>query len=239
MHFFRINSIDSNQNHGSHQYCIAMDKPLLTLANIATSMEKKRYRKDPSRLHRHIWKLRKVFNVIGHGINFLHQQGVIHGNIALDTCGKFEDGWKLLNLIGVQNLGEGVMASRMGLSIPPEGIKSRKDQSSTRMNDTLSASPTIDIWAFGKLMFEVVVQKSLIPFDSSETIERQDSRLLKELGNWNEENLRDAVAELEMTGIGHLGIDLISHCLCSREERPQSMQEVMSHGFWNESRVKR
>merc|ERR1719276_62498 len=104
MHFFRINSIDSNQNYGSHQYCIAMDKPLLTLANIASSLEKKRYKKDLSRLHRHIWKLRKVFNVIGDGIYFLHQQGVVHGNIALDTCGKFDDGWKLLNLIGVQNL---------------------------------------------------------------------------------------------------------------------------------------
>ena len=235
MHFFRINSIDSNQNYGSHQYCIAMDKPLLTLANIASSLEKKRYKKDLSRLHRHIWKLRKVFNVIGDGIYFLHQQGVVHGNIALDTCGKFDDGWKLLNLIGVQNLGEEVVTSRMGFSIPPEGIKQR----SARINETLIASPTIDIWAFGKLLFEVLVQKPLISFDSSESIERQDSRLLKELGDWNEENLGYVVAELEMIGIGHLGIDLISHCLCHREERPQSMQEVMSHSFWNESRVKR
>ena len=237
MHFFSINSLDFNQNHDTSQYCIAIDKPLLTLASIASTMEKKRYKKDPSRLHRHIWKLRKVFHVIAHGIQLLHEQGVIHGNIGLETCGKFEDGWKLLDLLGVQYLGEKVLISRMGLSVPPEGVDAgRGVHSSIKIHESLTASPTIDVWAFGKLMFDVLVQNPLLFFDSSETLERQDKSSLQDLGNWNEQHLGNVVEELEMTGIGPLGIDLISHCLSRREERPQSMQEVLSHSFWNEKR---
>ena len=38
-------------------------------------------------------------------------------------------------------------------------------QLEVKMHETLKASPSIDAWAYGKLMYEVLVGEPLIPFD--------------------------------------------------------------------------
>jgi serine/threonine protein kinase len=210
------------------------------LKKIASSMTKQNYRNDPNRLDAYLGKIQKIFKTIGSSIHYLHRQNVVHGNLNLESCGKFEDGWKLTGLIGAQSIGNPMTTLHMDTAAPPEAITFiGKQQQNAQLFETYPVSPGIDIWAFGKLMFEVLVGKPLIPRDTEKHI-RNDHRYLTILGCWNEDDLVQAVSMMEDTGNGTLAADLISHCLCKRpEQRPQSMEEVLSHPFWAASSSQR
>eukprot|EP00957_Ditylum_brightwellii_P054095 4097492-Ditylum_brightwellii.AAC.1 len=74
------------------------------------------------------------------------------------------------------------------------------------------ADPSIDIWAFGKMMYEALTGEKLIDFKSSNTIE-EDQESLIALGEWDKGSLCEFFGNLEDLGIGMLGVDLITHCL--------------------------
>ncbi len=231
MRFFRVHDIESTSKA---QCCISTEIPELTLSNIIANMDRSKYLNDHERLNRYINKLRKVFKMIGEGINHLHLQGVIHGHLDMHTCGKFNDGWKVLDLIGSATIGSTITVKRTGYISPPEAVGTVEEPMRS-----IVANVSLDIWAFGKLMYEVLVGKQLIQIDqiNSHKMVETDGIFLHKLRNWNEDDLSLVVAEVESAGVGTLAADLISHCLCPfPEHRPKDMRDVLSHPYWNESK---
>ena len=172
---------------------------------------------------------------IAKGIEHLHNQGVVHGRICLDACGKFEKGWKLTDLIGVQFIGHKLPLSRYSNCAPPEAVQvldnsAQCDNFCSRhtLCETMTATESLDIWAFGSLMYEALVGKPIF-----ETLELKDTQTILKLGTWDDDNLRYIIAKVETCGIGTIGADLISHCLCPHpEDRPKSMGDIIGHPFW-------
>jgi len=222
------------------EHCVIIESPLLTLKSIVSSMAKQNYRTDHDRFEAYLEKIQKVFRKIGHSISMLHRQSIIHGNLQLDSCGKFEDGWKLTGLIGCQMNGNPMATAHMDAAVPPEVVTFKGAQRDTpQLLESYPASPALDIWAFGKLLYEVFVGKPLIPRESGKKME-DDKRYLHILGGWSEENLFQVVSNVEDSGNGTLAADLISHCLCKRPElRPKSMEDVLSHPYWSASPTQR
>ncbi len=234
MRFFHVDEQESS-NKSHNQFCIAIYDATVTLSAIISSMDRNDIRNDYERINRYIAKLRRVFRVIGEGIYHLHQQGVVHGHIDADSCGKFDDGWKLVGLIGAQNMGQPMSIHRIGRSAPPEAIQVIGRTSRVSIQDHLPAVASIDIWGFGKLMYEVLVGKQILPVDSHKMVD-EDVTFLRNLKNWDEDSLGTVVAEIEEAGAGTLAADLISHCLCPfSEHRPKSMKEILAHPYWNEN----
>lgn len=213
--------VDSNQHY------ISIMSPLLTLRTIVTSMNKRNYRDDVDSFERYINKIHKVFRTVAEALHYLHQKGIVHGNIAPESCGKYEDGWKLKGLIGCQQIGKMISASRMETNAPPEAVSVFALDNGKReytMSSSILASPAIDIWAFGKLMYEVLLGKRLIPHD----------QLAYSLGRWNEDNLSQIVSDLEERGVSTLATDMITHCLCPRPgSRPKTVEDVLNHSYWS------
>ena len=230
--FFETEATDSKLER-----CIIVESPSITLQTIVSSMAKKEYRSDSDRLQAYLAKIRKVLKTVGVSIRFLHNQNIIHGNIHSLCCGKFENGWKLSEFLGIQSIGDQMSTSHMLHSIPPEYITFQGGK--CHVSRKIAASISLDIWAFGKLMFEVLVGKPLLPHDLSAD-RKSDQRFLQSLVNWNQDDLTYVVTEVENSGNGTLAADLISHCLCNRPElRPKSMDEVLSHSFWTSSSTQR
>jgi serine/threonine protein kinase len=178
----------------------------------------------------------------------LHEVGVVHGDVCLENCGKFEDKWKLMSSLGMQPIGKRFDSARMGESSPPEAVEmlhnvveTRGQESSSRratFKGDIVAGPAVDMWAFGKLIYEVLTGEPLIRFDSNKDT-RYDNRALLKLVGWNEGDLRNVVNSLEDSGVSNLGVDLVSHCLLpDPSERPSTMDEILDHPFWKDMRRK-
>ena len=259
MRFFHVGELESSTKM-KNQYCIAIDKPILTLADIISNVDRKKYLNDHNRMSRYMTKLRKVFWMIGEGIQYLHEQGIIHGHIVAKTCGKFDDGWKLLDLIGSCEIEEQLSSNRFGSSIPPEAVETIANHNGRnnggkkkRLVEHMSASVSIDIFSFGKLMYEVFTGNKLIQEHNANSHKmvgkvngqiddnnnhQHDLESIEVLGNWDEENLSVVVSEIECSGVGTLAADLISHCLCPHaQSRPKSMNEVLAHPYWSSNDV--
>ena len=215
------------------QYCLAVERPILTLSTIVSGITNDdKYKHDRERFMRYLSKVCTVLRLIGKGIRHMHKVGVIHGNIGMHNCGKFEDRWKVMGLTGMKQIGENFTLARLDSSAPPEAVEFSGEGSGQ-----IIASPAIDIWGFGKLMYEVLLGETL--FDIDTNVKGQSNKsILTVLGAWNEDDLRYVVEKIESIGIGKVAADLISHCLCPfPEDRPANMEEVLSHPFWKHLRM--
>jgi len=64
-----------------------------------------------------------VLRQIAKAIHHLHVHDIIHGNISIQTCGKFGPVyWKLMDVLGSKFSGEYFTQSRMNINSPPECI---------------------------------------------------------------------------------------------------------------------
>lgn len=88
------------------------------------------------------------------------------------------------------------------------------------------ATPAIDIWAFGKLSYELLSGHQFIHFNTQQNF-------AKFLAHWSDESLLNIINDLDKSPAGSLAADLISRCLSPYpHDRPRSMKEVMSHSLW-------
>ena len=242
-------SSDDSSDNAPQQFCVAIELPSLTLERVVGGMLKSdELHRNPDMRTRYFSKVCMVLRLIAKSLRHLHEVGVVHGDVCLENCGKFDDKWKLLKTIGMQPIGKRFSSSWMGESSPPEAVELLRNVVETRGLEATSrhvtfkggfvAEPSIDVWAFGKLTFEVFTGEPLIQFDPEKET-RHDNRALLVLVNWNEDDLRECIDIMKDSGVSTLGIDLVSHCLLpDPTERPASMDEILEHPFWKDMRRK-
>eukprot|EP00978_Attheya_sp_CCMP212_P014915 scaffold38298_cov49-Attheya_sp.AAC.1 len=223
------------------QFCIAVEQPSTTLARIVDKFTNNpEYRAEREMFNKYLSKVGLVLRIIAKTIKELHARGIVHGNIGMRTCGKFGDEWKLMESIGCRMNNEEFQSSHLNENSPPEAVDFREDKQNNVaiFRSSLPAHYSVDLWAFGKLAFEVLVGEPLIPFDSTQNV-HDDSEALAAISSWNETDLRQVIRKLEDTGMSSLGADMITHCLCANPiDRPESIDEVLNHPFWRDTKRK-
>ena len=184
----------------------------------------------------------KMFSVLQHiarSLGYLHSIGFVHGNVSLETCGKYDDDWKLSDILGMQRVGQHFEPGRFSQSASPETIEPLSnalvDQYTFRTD--VITHPCIDVWAFGKLAFEALVGESLIAFeDHNERDQSQESAALMKTMRWNDFDLEGVRQKTRRAGVSKIASDLITQCLSPETDDRPSMEEI-SHSLWKESQA--
>jgi serine/threonine protein kinase len=240
---FSVNEDGSQLQGAPQQYCISIECPQLTLDKVVDGMIKNGgYRHDPDLRRKYAAKVCAVLRLIGKALRHLHASGGVHGDVCMENCGNFDHAWKLLGRMDVQRIGETFNPSRYHHSFPPEALQLDEqeggicdsDDAPVSFRTTLIADPSLDIWAFGKLAYESVLGKPLVEFDKTKR-PKDDVVSLLEVMEWDEFSMKDIFTDLLDSGIPESGAELIVSCLFPRpEDRPGSMDYILSHPFWKE-----
>eukprot|EP00535_Pseudo-nitzschia_heimii_P011714 CAMPEP_0197194038 /NCGR_PEP_ID=MMETSP1423-20130617/28542_1 /TAXON_ID=476441 /ORGANISM="Pseudo-nitzschia heimii, Strain UNC1101" /LENGTH=1808 /DNA_ID=CAMNT_0042647399 /DNA_START=40 /DNA_END=5466 /DNA_ORIENTATION=+ len=251
---------DSAREPQQQQRCVAIERPKLTLKEVVDRMAKNGgYNSgNPEKRLKYSAKICAVLRLIAKALLHLQEAGVVHGNICMETCGKFEDSsWKLLERLGVQTIGKPFDPARFLHSFPPESLESLSAETDAQEKDgetvfdsdrpmvsfsnDFVADVSIDIWAFGKICYESLVGKPLIEFDSESNDTPSDDVLaLLQTSEWNMSNMESVFADLLESGIEESGADMITSCLFpSPSDRPGGMEEILENQFWEDIRKHR
>jgi hypothetical protein len=221
---------DAELNGSLMRYCISADIPVMSLANVLDGMSYHRRIK-------HFRKSRYILRAIAKSLGKLHGENIIHGSVHSHNVGKFGKRWKLRGLLGSVVTGELFSASRLGLHSPPEAFvlarcKANHEHHIAALAPSLVAEPTVDVWAFGKLMYEVLAGESLF----KDFMEKDDNHhASKCILTWNDNHLGKVSRKLSSEGIAATGVDLILSCLCPlRSSRSLTMSDVLDHPFWTD-----
>ncbi|KAL7537516.1 hypothetical protein ACHAXR_007868 [Thalassiosira sp. AJA248-18] len=238
MSYFTAAEIEANSPCGvAIQYCVAVNKSMMSLANVVAGMPNyHRYRSDSTILGRYFGKSRSIIRPIAQALTQMHAIDIIHGLVDSNHIGKFGGRWKILGLPGSIIRGENFAPCRLGLHSPPEAFvlahsKRSRGFSHTSFAPSVKAEPSVDVWAFGKLMYEVLVGESLFMVFSDNDNFCASRCIL----TWNDENLKKVSNKLLDERIGSTGVDLISCCLCPKKSaRTKSMSDILQHPFWRD-----
>lgn len=235
--------------HGSsdvpQQRCVSIERPQLTLDKVVSGMlNNGGYKNNLDMRNKYSAKMCGVLRLIGKGLLHFHSAGVVHGNLCMKTCGKFEDTWKILDRLEVQPIGATFNPSRFQQTFPPESLQLAEevggiydsDDAAVAFSTAMVAHPSIDIWSFGQTCYETLVGKPLIECDVDKT-PSEDVVSMLQIMEWNESNMQEVFSNLLEAGIEESGADLITSCLFPLpQDRPSSMDEVLDHPFWKDMR---
>ncbi|KAG7368774.1 ankyrin repeat domain protein [Nitzschia inconspicua] len=221
--------------------CVAIERPQLTLDKVVSGMQRNGgYQNDFEMKMKYCAKVCSVLRLIGKALRHLHESGIVHGNLRMETCGKFTDSWKLLERLDVHVAGESFDASQFRYTFPPEslqlseqnGITYDSDSAPVSFVENLIALPSIDIWAFGQVCYEALMGRPLVEYDRTKR-PSEDVAALLQIMEWDQSNMQSVFSDLLESGIEESGADMITSCLFPNpEDRPASMQEVLDHPFW-------
>lgn len=222
MEFFSLDENEQIPNDLQAKHCVSIRTPSMTLARVVAGMPKHhKYRHDVNSLGRYFSKVKLILLRIAKALSHLHDSGIVHGLVDANHIGKYPDGWKLTGLLGSISKGFSLPSSRVGLHLPPEVFLT---------TDPLIALPTIDIWSFGKLIYEVLVGESLF------TSFQEEGNDLTTILSWNDRRHAIIADQLFRARIGSSGIDLVTRCLrMKKEERLSSMTHILQHPFWHDA----
>lgn len=225
----------------AHKLCVAIVRPQMTLDKVVESMQRNGgYKNDFGMRMKYSAKVCSVLRLIGKALQHLHESGTVHCNLCTETCGKFEDGWKLLERLGVVMAGDPLDPSRFRRTFPPESLQLAEQQGAMYDSDhapisfveTLTARPSIDIWAFGQVCYESLMGRPLVEYDRMKS-PSEDVAALLQIMEWDQSNMQHVFSDLLESGIEESGADMITSCLFPNPvDRPASMQEVLDHPFW-------
>ena len=205
--------------------------------------KKEGYQYDTELRKKYAAKMCAVLRLIAKAIRHLHECGAVHGNICMENCGKFEQTWKLLDIMGSQRSGALIPPSRYQRSFPPEVLQLDDSEGAICDSDNTAvsfkavpASPAMDIWAFGKLAYEALVGKPLVDFDSSK-VPIEDVVSLLQILEWDQSNMKAVFTDLLESGVTDSCAELITSCLFPHpEDRPVSMDAIIQDPFWKDMR---
>ena len=237
---FVVGERDSYESAGCQQYCVAVERPSLTLDRVVAGMLKNEACRGNSELRqRYNAKIFSVLRLIAQALHRLHSFGIVHGNVSAEKCGKFDDTWKLLGTLKLQKVGEKFDSANFGMSVPPEAVEPKSTsvalvdrQAAFRTN--VDVDPSTDIWGFGKLAYDVLVGQPLIEFDTRKEL-GQDHRALLKILNWSTLDLVEVRRSLRKVGVSDQGVDLIAKCLShDADSRPSSMNEILRSDLWQD-----
>jgi serine/threonine protein kinase len=247
IHVFSINDY-RGQALGANQqkYCISIERPSLTLDRVVDGMLRNDgYRQDPDLRRRYAGKVCTVLRMVAKSLRHIHSLGLIHGDLSMENCGKFDEAWKVMGCIGLQRIGQKVDLSRWKRSFPPESVMIGEDEQGgiydadnvpVTFTRDFVANPSADVWAFGKLAFEMLVGRSLVDHDPSKN-PRSDRVAMLQVMEWDEDNLKTVFESLLDASIPDSGADLFASCLFpTPAERPKSMDEILASPFWKDMR---
>jgi serine/threonine protein kinase len=219
----------------AQQYCLSIEQPSLSLAGVLTGMLKNEdCQKDLKIRMRYTVKVFLVLRLVAKSLRYIHSIGIVHGNVHPETCCKFGNEWKLASTIGMQRSGDFLNPTRFSHAAPPEAIESvhRLAGKSALIRRDVVADPSMDVWGFGKLAFDVLVGESLIAL-KGRAIEDDGVALMTVL-NWDDFNLEDVRQRLGRVGIFESGTDLILHCLSTDPRDRPSMDDILDHPVWKD-----
>lgn len=214
---------------------ISAKKPSTSLPNVIEGMSHERRIK-------HFRTSRSILRGIAKSLSKLHGQGIIHGSLSIQNVGNFGKYWKLMDLPGSVAINEIFTACRLGVHSPPEAFitarcKTNHERNIASIAPTLAADPTVDVWAFGKLMYEVLVGESLFKIFSVESSFLKSSMCIHA---WNDYHLKKISKKIISEGINSSGVNLILICLFPLlSERCKSMSDILNHPFWTDRNVPR
>jgi serine/threonine protein kinase len=224
---------------GPKQYCVAIERPNLTLTGVVNGMLGNEECQSNSEVRkRYTGKVFSVLRLVAKALRHLHSLGIVHGNVCMESCGKYEDKWKLGDILGIQKIDTVFEASRFAESAPPEGIEplsnaAMKHQATFRTN--AKTHPSIDVWGFGKMAFEVLTGEALVEFETGEGVVH-DHRALMDIMHWSDFNLEEVRHHLKRAGVSKLGMDVVVHCLSPDPKARPTMEEILQHPVWKELR---
>jgi len=218
-----------------------MEQPSLTLDRVVAGMLKNDACRENSELRqKYAVKIFSVLRVVAKALRRLHSLGVVHCNLSPEFCGKFGDRWKLLGILRFHRIGDTIDYSSFGQAAPPEALDPQIStnnhaldrQAAFRTN--VKVDPSIDIWCFGKLAYDVLVGEPLVPFDSrKETRQYRKGLNSPRILHLSTLDLVEARRSLRGVGVPLAGVDLITRCLSQEpDSRPSSMTEIVRSDIW-------
>ena len=174
-------------------------------------------------------RLRKLAQDILMGLQVLHQQGVVHRDLKPQNI-IYKDGKPKLIDFGVsgrKNVKMTQHAQVLGTDVylAPEWFNAEQKEVFSRL-------PTIDIYSFGLLMFEVITggsnPYSSVP-DSNDKRDAYDEKLKAYYDNVQHNRYQNLIAYYEAGKISDFWASLIQKCLfVSPEKRFQQVSEIIS-----------
>lgn len=171
---------------------------------------------------------------IGISLLHLHENGLVHTDFGPHSVGKFGPLFKMLGVGGCVRIGDDT-DPKHGIYHPPEAIsvenvtvdgKERK----TAKVISITASPAIDLWAFGHMVYESVVGAPLSAY--SHRGQRVKSSNLAKISRWDDNSLQRALRHVD--GEDTLARNVISKLLHpDPEQRFQSIREAIADPFFS------
>jgi len=235
---------NNSNEEAPRQSCVAIERPQLTLDKVVDGMSKNGGYDNRDLRLKFSSKICSVLRLIGKALRHLHLSGVVHGNVCMETCGKFEDSWKILERLEVQAIGKPFDPTRFRHAFPPESLELSlehedmiydSDSGAITFKKDMTSEISIDIWMFGAICYESLVGRPLIEFDTNNESSSDDVVALLQTMEWDESNMEDVFADLLDAGINEGGADMITSCLFPRpEQRSSSMDEILENPFWKD-----
>jgi hypothetical protein len=135
-------------------FFVSVEQPNLTLRGVMKGMlQNEECQIDSKVRQRYALKVFSVLRMVAKAIDHLHSLGIVHGKVNLDTCCKYNDSWKLADVLRSQEIGAGMRISRLSSCSPPESVEALRSGDrglQASFKSDYVCSPAMDAWAFGK-----------------------------------------------------------------------------------------
>lgn len=171
---------------------------------------------------------------IGVSLLHLHENGLVHTDFGPHNVGKFGPLFKMLGVGGCVRIGDET-DPKHGIYHPPEAVSVEnvvvdgKERKTARVIP-ITASPAIDLWAFGHMVYESVVGTPLSAY--SHRGQRVKSSNLAKIARWDDQSLQRALRYVDADDT--LARDVISKLLNpDPEQRFKSVREAIADPFFN------
>lgn len=223
-------SVHHTVHHGAYQnasadaaYCITMDGADCTVEHQMLDL-RRAGKAFPSN------ELKRIAVSLLH----LHENGLVHTDFGPHSVGKFGPLWKLLGVGGCVPIG-GVTDPKHGIYHSPEAIDVSTvevdgQERKTAKVVSITASPAVDLWAFGHMVYEAVVGAPLSAY--SHRGQRVKSANLAKIARWDESSLKRALKHIDESD--SLARNVVTKFLHpDPEQRYQSLRDAIADPYFN------